>query len=53
MFLALNKACRTDTGYSAISDVTKTDGGQKLDKQESSVFAVLFKYMWLINVEVR
>ena len=53
MFLALNKVCRTDTGFSAISDVTAPDGGQKLDKQESFVFAELLKYMWLINVEVR
>jgi mannosyl-oligosaccharide alpha-1,2-mannosidase len=52
MFTALNKVCRTDTGFSAISDVTKADGGQKLDKQESFVFAELLKYMWLIHVEV-
>jgi mannosyl-oligosaccharide alpha-1,2-mannosidase len=52
MFLAINKVCRTDTGFSAISNVTATDGGQKLDKQESFVFAEMLKYMWLIHVEV-
>jgi mannosyl-oligosaccharide alpha-1,2-mannosidase len=52
MFLAINKVCKTDTGFSAISNVSATDGGQKLDKQESFVFAEMLKYMWLINVEV-
>jgi mannosyl-oligosaccharide alpha-1,2-mannosidase len=52
MFLAIKKVCKTDTGFSAISNVSATDGGQKLDKQESFVFAEMLKYMWLINVEV-
>lgn len=52
MFLAINKVCRTDTGLSAISDVSAPDGGQKTDKQESFIFAEVLKYMWLIHVEV-
>ena len=52
MLLAINKVCKPDTGFSAISNVTATDGGQKLDKQESFVFAEMLKYMWLIHVEV-
>ena len=52
MFLAIDRVCRTDTGFSAISNVTATDGGQKLDKQESFVFAEMLKYMWLIHVKL-
>jgi len=52
MFLAINKVCKTDTGFSAISNVTAMDGGRKLDKQESFVFAEMLKYMWVIHVEV-
>lgn len=52
MFLAISKHCKTDTGFSAISDVMAPDGGRKTDKQESFVFAEVLKYMWLINVDV-
>jgi mannosyl-oligosaccharide alpha-1,2-mannosidase len=52
MALAINKVCRTDTGFGAISSITATDGGQKLDKQRSFVFAEMLTYMWLTEVEV-
>jgi hypothetical protein len=35
IFLAVTKICKTDTGFSVISNVTKPDSGQRLDEQES------------------
>lgn len=52
MLQAINKVCKTSTGFSGISNVTAPDGGQKLDEQESFVFAEVFKYMWLMYTEV-
>lgn len=52
MFLAIERVCKTEYGYSAISDVMAPDGGQKLDQQESFVFAEVFKYIYLIHLEV-
>lgn len=51
-FLAMEKVCKTKSGYSAISDVTKLDGGEKLDKMESFLFAEVFKYLWLMFADV-
>lgn len=52
-FQAINRVCRTETGFSAISDVNAPDGGEKLDQQESFVFAEVLKYIYLIHLEVR
>jgi len=52
VFLAINKVRRTDTGFSAISNVTAIDGCQKLDKRESLGSAEMLKYMWLIHVKL-
>lgn len=52
MLLAINEICRTDKGFSAISDVTAPNGGEKLDQQESFIFAELLKYLWLMHLEV-
>lgn len=51
-FEAIEKFCKTESGYSSISDVTKVDGGTKLDKQESFVFAEVFKYLYLMFADV-
>lgn len=51
-FKAIEKFCKTDSGFSSISDVTMVDGGVKLDKQESFVFAEVFKYLYLMHVDV-
>ncbi|QIW97079.1 hypothetical protein AMS68_002597 [Peltaster fructicola] len=50
-FEAINKYCRTSSGFSAISDVNSHDGGAKLDKQESFVFAEVMKYIYLTHLE--
>jgi len=52
-FRAINRVCKTETGFSAISNVTAPDGGKKLDKQESFVFAEVMKYIYLIHLDVR
>lgn len=52
-FEAINIYCRTDTGFTAISNVDDPDGGYKLDMQESFVFAEVFKYVYLTHLEVR
>ena len=51
-FKAIEKVCKTDSGFSAISNVTAPDGGPKIDRQESFVYAELFKYMYLIHLYV-
>ncbi|THW77260.1 glycoside hydrolase, partial [Aureobasidium pullulans] len=50
-FEAINRYCRTETGYSAIIDVDAPDGGGKSDVQESFVFAEVMKYTFLIHLE--
>lgn len=50
-FQAIEKFCKTESGYSSISDVTADDGGVKLDKQESFIYAEVFKYLYLIFEE--
>lgn len=52
-FEAINRYCRTDTGFSSIIDVDASDGGGKGDVQESFVFAEVMKYVYLIHLEVR
>lgn len=51
-FEAINRFCRTDSGFSAILNVQATDGGGKNDVQESFVFAEVMKYVYLIHLEV-
>lgn len=51
-FQAINRVCKTETGFSAISNVNAPDGGEKLDQQESFVFAEVLKYIYLIHSEV-
>ncbi|KAI6905401.1 hypothetical protein KC334_g6157 [Hortaea werneckii] len=48
---AITKVCKTSTGFSAISDVKAPDGGDKLDMQESFVFAEVLKYVYLLHLE--
>ncbi|KAK4959838.1 hypothetical protein LTR10_002726 [Elasticomyces elasticus] len=50
-FQAIERVCKTESGYSAISDVDAVDGGKKLDQMESFVFAEVMKYIWLIHLE--
>ncbi|EPS43577.1 hypothetical protein H072_2448 [Dactylellina haptotyla CBS 200.50] len=47
-FLAINRTCRTENGFTSIHDVTREDGGRKDDKQESFWFAEVLKYLFLI-----
>lgn len=51
-FEAIEKVCKTDSGYSAISDMTKIDGGEKLDKMESFFFSEVVKYLYLMHIDV-
>ena len=51
-FEAINRYCRTDSGFSAIIDVNAEDGGGKADVQESFVFAEVMKYVYLTHLEV-
>ncbi|TIA40727.1 glycoside hydrolase [Aureobasidium pullulans] len=50
-FEAINRYCRTETGFSSIIDVNAIDGGGKGDVQESFVFAEVMKYVFLIHSE--
>ena len=47
-FKAIEQFCKTESGFSSISDVTALDGGNKLDKQESFVYAEVLKYLYLM-----
>ncbi|KAK6532390.1 maturation of Asn-linked oligosaccharides protein [Arthrobotrys megalospora] len=47
-FVAINRTCRTEHGFTSISDVSREDGGRKDDKQESFWFAEVLKYLFLI-----
>jgi mannosyl-oligosaccharide alpha-1,2-mannosidase len=51
-FEAINRYCRTGTGFSSINDVNALDGGGKSDIQESFVFAEVLKYVYLSHLEV-
>ncbi|TKA79073.1 hypothetical protein B0A55_02506 [Friedmanniomyces simplex] len=50
-FQAINRVCKTASGFSAITDVNAVDGGKKLDQMESFVFAEVMKYIWLIHLD--
>lgn len=50
-FDAINTHCKTETGFSAIKDVNLSGGGEKLDQQESFIFAEVFKYAWLVHLD--
>lgn len=51
-FEAILTYCKTDSGFSAIHDVNKPGGGEKLDQMESFVFAEVMKYVYLVHLEV-
>lgn len=51
-FESINENCKTESGFSAISDVNLPGGGDKLDQQESFVFAEVMKYVYLVHLEV-
>ncbi|KAK5697040.1 hypothetical protein LTR17_024062, partial [Elasticomyces elasticus] len=51
-FEAMNRYCRTDSGFSAINDVNSIDGGGKSNMQESFVIAEVLKYTYLTHLEV-
>jgi len=46
-FVAINKTCRTDSGFSSIDNVNAVDGGKKTNLQESFWFAEVMKYTYL------
>jgi mannosyl-oligosaccharide alpha-1,2-mannosidase len=54
LVIAINKVCKTDTGFSAINNVSATvyrwwpEAGQTTE----ILLAEMLKYMWLINVEL-
>lgn len=51
-FEAINRYCRTDSGFSSIKDVNAQDGGGMQDKQESFVLAEVLKYLYMTHLEV-
>ena len=50
--MAVNASTRTDSGFSLISDVNAPGGGEKLNLQESFLFAEVLKYAYLIQAPV-
>jgi mannosyl-oligosaccharide alpha-1,2-mannosidase len=52
-FEAINRYCRTETGFSSITNVDAPGGGSKGDVQESFVFAEVMKYVYLAHLGVR
>ncbi|BDD57335.1 maturation of Asn-linked oligosaccharidesprotein [Monascus purpureus] len=48
-FVAINATCRTDSGFSGITDVNAVDGGSMDDNEESFLFAEVMKYAYLIH----
>lgn len=51
-FEAIERVCKTSSGYSAIGDVTAGDGGEKLDRMESFFFSEVLKYLYLMHIDV-
>ncbi|CAD0113795.1 unnamed protein product [Aureobasidium uvarum] len=49
-FEAINRYCRTETGFSSIINVNAPEGGSKGDVQESFVFAEVMKYVYLAHL---
>ncbi|WEW54850.1 Mannosyl-oligosaccharide alpha-1,2-mannosidase 1B [Emydomyces testavorans] len=52
-FRAINATTRTNTGFTAITDVNAPGGGGKIDRQESFLFAEVMKYSYLIHAPGR
>ncbi|KAG9688160.1 alpha-1,2-mannosidase, partial [Aureobasidium melanogenum] len=50
-FEAINRYCRTETGFSSLNDVDAAEGGSKGNVQESFVFAEVMKYVYLSHWE--
>ncbi|KAG9761562.1 alpha-1,2-mannosidase, partial [Aureobasidium melanogenum] len=50
-FEAINRYCRTDSGFSSLTNVDAAKGGSKGDVQESFVFAEVMKYVYLSHWE--
>ncbi|KAI4847391.1 glycoside hydrolase [Aureobasidium sp. EXF-8845] len=50
-FEAINRYCKTESGFSSLTNVDAVDGGKKGDVQESFVFAEVMKYVYLSNLE--
>jgi mannosyl-oligosaccharide alpha-1,2-mannosidase len=48
-FLNINKTCAAGVGFSAVTDINESDGGQFYDSQESFWFAEVLKYSYLIH----
>ncbi|KAE8353756.1 putative mannosyl-oligosaccharide alpha-1,2-mannosidase 1B [Aspergillus coremiiformis] len=46
-FLAINKYCRTASGFAGLTDVNAANGGDRYDNQESFLFAEVLKYIYL------
>jgi len=52
-FKAIISVCKTESAYSAISDVNAVNGGKELDEMDSGFMAQVLKYVWLIHLDVR
>ncbi|CAI7619208.1 unnamed protein product [Penicillium pancosmium] len=52
-FVTINTTCRTDSGFTAVSDVNQTHGGSAYDNQESFLFAEVLKYSYLAHSGVQ
>ena len=48
-FVAINKTCRFEHGFSTITDVTEVHGGGNRDSQESFLFSEVMKYSFMIQ----
>ena len=48
-FVAINATTRIGSGFSEVSDVNAEDGGEKLNFQDSFLFAEVMKYSYLIH----
>ncbi|KAI2883930.1 CAZyme family GH47 [Aspergillus niger] len=50
-FSAVNDYCRTDSGFSGLTDVNAANGGSRYDNQESFLFAEVMKYSYMAFAE--
>lgn len=48
-FVAINRTCRTGSGFAGLKDVNAPNGGGQDDFQESFFFAEVLKYSYLIH----
>ncbi|KAF7585273.1 maturation of Asn-linked oligosaccharides protein [Aspergillus hancockii] len=46
-FEAINKYCRTSSGFAGLTNVNAVNGGDRYDNQESFMFAEVLKYTYL------